>query len=264
MHDKPKKSLGQNFLVDKNVQRKIIEACSFKPCDTVLEIGAGRGELTGLIAAKAAKIYALEIDTRLCGILKTSLEGKSNVEIINQDVLKFNLRKHFRGAGARIKVFGNIPYYITTPIIGHLFKFREKIDAIFITVQQEFARRITAGPGSKDYGSFSCFSQYYTEPKILFTIKKNSFFPSPKVDSCLLRMNIKRKLPLRKREEDLLFRFIRAAFNKRRKTLKNSLKGVVSPQKLGEFFNRYSLDKNIRPEDLSLQHFINLTTLQNS
>ena len=264
MYDKPKKSLGQNFLVDKNIQRKIIQACAFKASDAVLEIGAGRGELTGLIAEKVAKIYALEIDTRLCEILKANLEGSSNVEMINQDVLKFNLKRYFSEAVARIKVVGNIPYYITTPIISHLFKFREKIDTVFITVQQEFARRMAAQPGSKDYGSFSCFSQYYTEPKILFPIKKTSFFPSPKVDSCFLRMDIKRRLPLGRKQEDLLFRFIRAAFNKRRKTLRNSLKGVASLQKLGQFFDRYSLDKNIRPEDLSLQHFINLTTLQDS
>lgn len=261
MYTKPKKRLGQNFLVDKNIQRKIISACEFKPSDIVLEIGAGRGELTGLIAERVAKIYALEIDTRLCGILKENLEGKSNVEMINRDVLRFDLKKYFSKLEAKIKVIGNIPYYITTPIIEHLFKFRDKVDTIFITVQQEFARRMAAQPGSKDYGSFSCFSQYYAEPKIIFPIKRTSFSPSPKVGSCFLRMNIKRKLPLGEEEEDLLFKVIRAAFNKRRKTLRNSLKGVISSQKLEQFFSRHSLDKNIRPEDLSLQHFASLAAL---
>lgn len=261
MYLKPKKSLGQNFLIDKNVQRKIIDACEFKPSDYVLEIGAGRGELTRLIAPKVAVVFALEIDSYLCKTLKDNLKGYPNVKIINQDILKINLKRYFSHFKKRIKVVGNIPYYITTPIFEHLLEFKDKIGTIFITVQKEFAQRITALPESKDYGSLSCFLQYYTEPKVFFHIKRNSFFPVPKVDSCFLRLDVKQKTNLNKKREKLLFKIIRAAFNKRRKTLRNSLNNIVTQQKLDMFFNKYSIDSNIRPEDLTLNDFTNLTDL---
>ena len=161
MHFRPKKRLGQNFLVDKNIQNKIIHACRFKADDIVLEIGSGRGELTQLIANEAKCVYALEIDKDLCQILKNNLHSYPNVKIIHADVLRFNLKSHFRNIEGKIQVLGNIPYYISTPIIERLLKYRDKINTIFITVQKEFARRVTAKPGSKDYGSLSCFIQYY-------------------------------------------------------------------------------------------------------
>jgi 16S rRNA (adenine1518-N6/adenine1519-N6)-dimethyltransferase len=258
MHIKPKKSLGQNFLFDKNIQRKIISALDLKPSDIILEIGAGRGELAALIAKEAAKVYALELDSSLCTILKENLKLHSNAEIINKDILKINLGRYFSHLKKKIKVFGNIPYYISSPIIECLLKARRKIEVIFLTVQKEFAQRAVAQPGSGDLGAFSCFVQYYADPKILFMIKKNSFYPAPKVDSCFLRISPKRKLLLKKEEEGVFFKVIRAAFNKRRKTLRNSLEGVVSPQKLTAFFNKHNIDPDIRPQDLALQDFINL------
>lgn len=271
MYVKPKKKLGQNFLIDKNIQRKIIEACELKPSDNVLEIGAGRGELTRLIADKVDKVYALEIDPYLCEILKDNLKAYSNVTIINQDILRFNFKRYFRKLKNEInpalvrkggvKVIGNIPYYIATPIIEYLLQVRDKIDTIFITVQKEFARRVTATAGSKDYGSLSCYIQYYIKPKAVFYIKRTCFLPQPKIDSCLLRLDIKQKTILTKKQEKLLFRIIRAAFNKRRKTLKNSLKGVIPQQKLTTFFRKYNIDPNIRPERLALQEFKNLADL---
>lgn len=258
MHIKPKKGLGQNFLFDKNIQRKIISSLQLGPADIVLEIGAGSGELTGLIAERVVKVYALEIDTCLCGILKDNLKLNSNVEIINKDILKVNLIRYFGNLKKRIKVVGNIPYYISSPIIERLFRARHKIDVIFLTVQKELAQRIVARPGCGDFGSFSCFVQYYADPKILFMIKKNSFYPAPKVDSCFLRISPKRKLPLTSKEEGVFFKIVRAAFNKKRKTLRNSLKEVISPEKLTAFFNKYNIDPDIRPQDLALQDFTNL------
>ncbi len=260
MHLKPKKRLGQNFLFDKNIQRKIIAACELKPSDTVLEIGAGYGELTQLIADKVNKVYALEIDSELCKILKDNFKECRNLTIINQDILKFNFKRYFRNTD-KIKVVGNIPYYITTPIIEQLINFRDKIDAIFITVQKEFARRMAAQAGSDDYGSFSCFAQYYTQPKIIFVIKKTCFSPMPKVDSCFLRLEIRPKPAQGLRNERLFFKIIRTAFNHRRKTLRNSLRGIISAQKLERFFAKYSLNSNIRPEALALKDFANLSNL---
>jgi len=259
MHPKPKKSLGQNFLVDKNIRDKIISACEFDPADVVLEIGAGRGELTEIAAKKVKKLFAIELDTDLCLRLKDKFKDLSNVKIIHQDILKFAFRE---GSGkGKIKVIGNIPYYISSPIIEHLFKYRKKLSTIYLTVQKEFAQRIVALSGSKEFGSFSCFVQYYSEPKILFHISKGCFYPVPKVDSSFLRLEIRKKPLLSAAKEKNLFRITRSAFNQRRKTLRNSLKGVITQQKLDEFLCKYAIDPHIRPEQLSLQDFANLATL---
>ena len=339
MHIKPKKRLGQNFLTDKNIQRKLVASYNLKTLDHILEIGAGYGELTKLIAPNVAFVYALEIDPELCKTLRDNTKGYSNIEIINQDILRFDLEKYFirrfknkkiafpplagsaigvigddfrrfsqwygkgsypegidlpkplkegsypegidppiplkegsntflyhkiNPAPARrggIKVVGNIPYYITSPIIEYLLKYRDKIETVFISVQKEFAKRIVANAGSKEYGSFSCFVQYYSIPKILFFIKKGSFSPIPKVDSCLLELKIRQAPAVNAKDEELFFKVIRASFNKRRKTLRNSLDGIIPLQKLLEFFKKYHIDSNIRPEDLTLKDFAHLTNI---
>ncbi len=255
MHLKPKKRLGQNFLTDKNIQRKLISSFNLKACDRILEIGAGYGDLTRQIAEKCAYVYALEIDPELCGILKVNTKGYPNIKIVNQDILKFNLKNYFQDLKTKIKVIGNIPYYITTPIIEYLFKYRDRIETVFIAVQKEFAKRIVANPGSKEYGSFSCFVQYHSIPKILFIIKKGSFLPSPKIDSCLLELKIRECPAVNIKNEKLFFKIIRSGFNKRRKTLRNSLDGLIPPHKLSDFFKMNNIDCNIRPEDLSLKDF---------
>jgi 16S rRNA (adenine1518-N6/adenine1519-N6)-dimethyltransferase len=263
MRIKPKKSLGQNFLIDQNIRRKIIDALDLKPSDVILEIGAGRGELTSLIADKVKRIYALEIDRRLYPLLLEHFIGYPNVSIINQDILKFDLVRVANEVepGCKIKVFGNIPYYISSPIFQHLINFREVVKEALITVQKEFARRVAAVPGSKEYGSFSCFIQYYTFPEIAFQINKGCFYPVPKVDSCLLRLKFRDKPAVYVKDEELLFRITRAAFNQRRKTLKNSLKNKVQADKLEDFFIKNRLDTNIRAEMLSLAEFADLANL---
>jgi len=259
MHTKPKKRLGQNFLTDKNIQRKIVAACEFNPSDVVLEIGSGRGELTRLIAGNVFKVYALEIDSSLCKELINNLEDFNNIEIINQDVLKFNITNYFNKLKRKIKVVGNIPYYISSPIIEHLFEFKEKIDAIFITVQKEFAKRLAAAGNSKEFGSLSCFVQYYCEPKIVLNIKKNCFTPKPKVDSSLVKLKIAQVPRFIVKDQELFFKIVRASFNKRRKTLRNSLDGIISQPCLETFFDKYHVNRDIRPENLALGDFVNLT-----
>ena len=259
MRIKPKKSLGQNFLVDPNIRKKIIAACDFSSSDCVLEIGPGKGELTELIAKSVAKLYAIEIDPALFLILKEKFKDYNNVKIIKADILKANLSRYFAKEQQKFKVFGNIPYNITTPIIWRLFKFRDKIDLIFLTVQKEFAKRITAAAGSPDYGAFSCFAQYYSWPQLIFTIKRGSFYPSPKVDSSFLRLTIRDKLGLTIQDEKLFFKITRKAFNQRRKTLVNSLSGLIAKEKLESFLKEYGLDNKIRAEKLSLENFRDLT-----
>ncbi|MCM8800644.1 MAG: 16S rRNA (adenine(1518)-N(6)/adenine(1519)-N(6))-dimethyltransferase RsmA [Candidatus Omnitrophica bacterium] len=257
MYVKPKKGLGQHFLIDRNIQNKIITACEFNPSDIVLEIGAGRGELTCQIAKKVKSLYAIELDKDLCTLLKKNLKDYSNTKVIRQDILRFNFQNFLNKIEDKIKVIGNIPYYITTPIIEQLFKYKEKIKDIFITVQEEFAKRMISQPGSRLYGALSCFVQYYSEPEILFKIKKTSFFPKPKIDSSFIRLKF-RAYPIMVNDESFLLRIIRTAFNYRRKMLKNSLKDLIPEEKLQQFFIKYNINPSIRAEKLSLKDFINL------
>lgn len=256
MHVKPKKRLGQNFLVDKNIRDKIIGNILLENDDICLEIGSGTGVLTELLAQKAAKVYAVEIDRGLFQMLKEKLTPYKNVVLIEGDILKVKLGKYL--GRKRAKVIGNIPYYISTPILELLICLRRNIDTVYLTVQKELARRITASPGSKEYGSLSLFVQYYCEPEIIFDIKKTSFFPQPKVDSSFLRLRIKRRLLPKAEDEKLLFKVIRASFNQRRKILKNSLEKTVEPEKISSFLSHSGLNSNIRPEELSLEKFVNL------
>ncbi|MDD5431955.1 MAG: 16S rRNA (adenine(1518)-N(6)/adenine(1519)-N(6))-dimethyltransferase RsmA [Candidatus Omnitrophica bacterium] len=264
MHIKPKKRLGQNFLIDKNIRNKIIYALGLKPSDIVLEIGPGKGELTRIIAGFVNHVYAVEIDTVLSNLLNENLSDLKSISIINKDILKLNIEEIFAKHKQKIKVFGNIPYYISSPIIEKLIDSRDFISEAFLTVQKEFAERIIASPGTKDYGSFSCFVQYFTEPKIMFKISRNCFFPVPKVDSSLVLLKTRQVPPVHLNEEGRFFKIIRAAFNKRRKTLRNSLENVVSKELLLHFFKEFNIDENTRPESLSLNDFANLSNLKNN
>jgi 16S rRNA (adenine1518-N6/adenine1519-N6)-dimethyltransferase len=258
MHINPKKSLGQNFLIDKNIQRKIINTCAFAPTDTVVEIGAGTGIMTQLLAAVVGELHAFEIDRRLEVVLTDMFQGHRNVHIHRKDILTADIAGECGLGNRKIKVFGNIPYYITTPIIERLFTAREHISVIFITVQKEFAERITAEAGTKLFGSFSCFVRYFTLPRIMMMIPKGCFSPRPKVDSCLLKLEIRSEPAVQVKDEALMFKLIRTSFQQRRKTLRNSLKDTVNEDRLDEFFVRYDIDRNIRPERLSLEDFARL------
>ncbi|MDD5409318.1 MAG: 16S rRNA (adenine(1518)-N(6)/adenine(1519)-N(6))-dimethyltransferase RsmA [Candidatus Omnitrophica bacterium] len=261
MYVKPKKSLGQNFLIDKNIQKKIISACGLSKEEIVLEIGAGRGDLTEQLAINSKRVYALEIDRRLFPRLEERLKTYANCRLLKGDILEFDINKFLKNEPIKQKiiVIGNIPYNISSPIIERLIQFRADIDKVFMTVQKEFGRRINAAAGSKEYGSFSCFVQYYAQTKIIFEIKKGSFKPVPKVDSCFLSLKFRQKPPVEVREEEMLFKVIRRAFNQRRKTLRNSLSGFITPGPLKEFFDEQGIDSNVRPEDLTLDEFARLS-----
>ena len=248
-------------MIDQNIQKKIISACNLSKEDIVLEIGAGKGDLTAQLAERSKKVYALEIDPRLDPFLQQALGGYDNCQFIKADILKFDISQFLQNNRVirKIKVIGNIPYYISSPIIEHLIEYRQAISVAFLTVQKEFGYRARAVPGSKEYGSFSCFLQYYCACKILFEIKRNSFKPAPNVDSCFLSLEFREKPLVSVRDEGMLFKLIRTAFNQRRKTLRNSLDGLVPSDKLNNFLQESGIDKNIRPEDLSLQQFARLS-----
>lgn len=257
MQPKPIKSLGQNFLIDQNIQKKIIASCELDVSDTVVEIGPGRAELTNLLVDRVKSIYAFEKDSRLAHVLEGCFRNRTDIKIVNKDFLKVDLNEYINSRN-KIKVIGNIPYYISTPLIEKLLEYRNKIDSIFITVQKEFAQRVVAGPGSKTYGSLSCFVQYYTQPRILFTISNSCFCPKPKVDSAFLELKILPEPSVKVVDEELFFKIIRTAFNQRRKTLRNSLRGIVSKKTLERFFAENNINSNIRPEQLSLESFSDL------
>ncbi|MDD5476762.1 MAG: 16S rRNA (adenine(1518)-N(6)/adenine(1519)-N(6))-dimethyltransferase RsmA [Candidatus Omnitrophica bacterium] len=260
MYVKPKKSLGQNFLTDKNIQQKIIRACGLADEDIILEIGAGLGDFTAQLAACTKKVYALEIDQRLYPSLEQNLSARNNCKIIKSDILKFEINKFLQEEKIKqkIKVIGNIPYYISSPIIEHLINYRNNIGEVFMTVQKEFGRRVCAGPGSKEYGSFSCFVQYYAQCRILFEINKRCFKPVPKVDSSFLSLKFREKPPVKVEDEAAFFKLIRTAFNQRRKTLRNSLEGLLELQELERLLDSAGINRNVRPEDLSLGEFAKL------
>lgn len=263
MHPKPRKRLGQNFLIDKNIQEKIVHSCNLQESDVVLEIGPGRGEITQLLLAKAKKVIAVEIDKELCGLLSSKFSSSSNFELINQDILKTTLvdlrglQGGLRGLG-KLKVIANIPYYISTPIIAHLLRYKESIEAIYISLQKELAKRLAALPGNKDYGAFSCFAQFYSQPKILFPIKNSSFWPKPKVASSFVELKILSAPKVKVKDEESFFKIIRLAFSQRRKVLKNSLVKMVEGDKLIAHLKLWGIKENARAEDLSLKDFARL------
>ncbi|MCM8796808.1 MAG: 16S rRNA (adenine(1518)-N(6)/adenine(1519)-N(6))-dimethyltransferase RsmA [Candidatus Omnitrophica bacterium] len=248
-------------MVDKNILNKIVNACDICSRDIVLEIGSGGGELTEFLAKKAKMVYAVEIDNFLCEVIRERFAQSKNIKVICADILKMDLSKKFKFLRRKMVVVGNIPYYISTPIIEHLFSSRGRIKTVFLTLQKEFAERVVAACGSKAYGALSCFIRYYSHPQLLFRIPAGCFFPVPKVDSAFVRLDMKKSFRLSGEREKMLFTIIRTSFNQRRKTLRNSLKDVISADKLFLFFEKYRIRKDIRPDALSLQDFVNLSLM---
>lgn len=257
----PLKRFGENYLIDANVKDKIIAQARASFGDTILEIGPGLGALTFDLASSGARILAVEKDKKAFVILKDlTKDAFPSLKIFNEDILKFDLRKVFEGK--KIKIVGNLPYYITTPAIEYIIENREIIESALIVMQKEVADRLLAPEGSKDRGSISCFVQYYTKPEYLHTIKRTSFYPAPDVDSSLLRLNILNKPSYSAKDEALLFKIIRGAFNQRRKSIINSLsrEAVLNLPKddLTGILKGINIDPASRPEDLPLSSFVSI------
>lgn len=252
------KSLGQNFLTDKNIIDKIIDATEITDEDLVIEIGPGIGVLTAEAAQLAKKVTAVEIDRNLIPILRDTLQEFDNVEIVNEDVLKADLNAIIAVAGCRkTKIIGNLPYYITTPIIMGLLESHVEADSITIMMQKEVADRIKAEPGTKAYGALSAAVQYYCTVTTVVTVPKEVFFPAPKVDSAVLRLDIRKEKPVELLDEPLFFRCIKAGFGQRRKTLSNSLSqlGDFTKEEIKTCLADTGIDEKRRAETLSLSEF---------
>ncbi|WP_055078369.1 16S rRNA (adenine(1518)-N(6)/adenine(1519)-N(6))-dimethyltransferase RsmA [Lagierella massiliensis] len=256
------KSLGQNFLIDGNIVKNIVEKSGITDEDIVLEIGPGFGTLTEELALNAKKVIAIEKDNRLMEVLDYTLQNYDNVKIINEDFLKIDLEKIFieEAQGQKLKVVANLPYYITTPILERIIENKNYFSTVSVMVQEEVARRVVASPNNKDYGSLTLYLEYNCEKEILMKVPRTVFMPSPKVDSAILYLKlVHRDLDV---DEDYLFKFIRSGFTKRRKNIMNSLsKGFVniSKEELKEIFSSLELSGNLRAENLSLQDYINIT-----
>ena len=259
------KKFGQNFLIDTRVLDKIISAAGITEDDCVLEIGPGIGTMTQYLACAAREVYAVEIDKALIPILEDTLSDYSNVTVLNEDILKVDIRKlaEEHNQGKPIKVVANLPYYITTPIIMGLFEGHVPIESITVMVQKEVADRMQVGPGTKDYGALSLAVQYYAEPYIVANVPPNCFMPRPKVGSAVIRLTRHKEAPVKTVDEKLMFRLIRASFNQRRKTLANSLKNSpelsFTKEEIQDAIAACGFKEGVRGEALTLADFAALT-----
>ncbi len=260
-----KKNFGQNFLIDSNILQNIVECAGITEEDCVLEIGPGIGSLTQVIAERAKKVIAVEIDKHLIPILQQTVGEYQNIEIRNQDILKTDIDEIIQNEndGKDIKIVANLPYYITTPIIMDLLENHRKVESITVMVQKEVAERMQAQFGSKDYGALSIAVQYYCEAKINMIVPPSCFMPKPKVSSAVITLKLQKEPILKGIDEKLFFHIVKCAFGQRRKTLLNSLynqsKLGLSKEMLTEAIQSVGLDERVRGEILSIQQFGELT-----
>lgn len=260
-----KKSLGQNFLIDANILRRIIEHANIDENCGVIEIGPGIGSLTEQLGLVANKVVAFEIDQRLLPILDDTLAQYNNIEIVHEDILKVDLNeaiKKYFAEDLKIHVVANLPYYITTPILMNILQQDTPIESITVMLQKEVAERMAAPPNTKQYGSLSIAVQYYTEAKVVMDVPKTVFIPQPNVISSVLKL-VKRKRPLvYVKNEDLFFEIVQASFQHRRKTIRNNLttyfKNTYTKESIEEILQDVNIDGSRRGESLTIQEFADL------
>lgn len=254
------KTLGQNFLINPTVCPKIAEMGNAKKGFGIIEVGTGIGVLTNELAKRADKVVAIEIDSRLLPVLGKTLAEYDNVKVINADVMEVDLHKLIEEEfqGMEVAVCANLPYYITSPILMMLLEERLPIKSVTVMVQKEAGVRLCAEMGTRDMGAVTVAINYFSEPKILFNVSRGSFMPSPNVDSCVVKFDIKDKTPEGVTDEKFFFKTARGAFSQRRKTLANSVSSAmkIDKQTVIKAIEQSGLDSNVRPEKLSMTEFI--------
>ena len=261
---KANKSLGQNFLVDGDIISNIVKSAEITENDVVIEIGPGLGTLTNELLKSAKKVICIELDKRMIQILQDRFYLFSNIEIINQDVLKLNLNEITEKEGESIKIVANLPYYITTPIIMKLLEDRLNIESITVMVQKEVANRLCAKTGTREAGAITYSIEYYTIPNKLFTVPNSSFIPMPNVESEVINLKIRKEKNQDVIDEKKLFKIIKYAFMQRRKTQINALQNTdegKNKEHVKEILSKLNLDEKVRGEALSLNDFINISNL---
>ncbi len=258
VHIRPKQSLGQNFLVDENISRKIARSLYLTKEDAVIEIGPGQGALTKHLVLQARHLIAVEIDGRVVDELQKSF-ASPGVTILHQDFLECTLAVWSKKFKDKLRIVGNIPYHLTSPILFKVFDERAAVYDLTMMVQKEVAQRIVAKPRTKSYGILSVLSHFYGTPKILFTVSPNCFYPKPNVTSAVIQMKLHETIP-GKVDEFVLKTVVKTTFGKRRKTLRNSLKYLPYEQsEIENILNNIQFSLERRPEELSVEEFIDLS-----
>jgi 16S rRNA (adenine1518-N6/adenine1519-N6)-dimethyltransferase len=249
---KPKKSLGQNYLRDENILNKIVDSLDLRNGDVVIEIGPGQGALTNHLIDKTVKLIGIELDERAVRLLQQRFGER--LDLIHRDVLEIDLGELMQRHGRKLRVVGNIPYYLTSEILFWLFDARSAVVDATLMVQFEVARRLIAPPKNKEYGILSIFTQFYTECEMLFKVSRNCFYPKPDVDSAVVQFKFRGQLP--SYDEKLFRAIVRSTFGQRRKTLRNGLKSMGFDDRV---LDQISFDLKRRPEDLSVDEFLGLS-----
>ena len=263
---KPIKSLGQNFLVDKNTINKIITAADITGEDLVIEVGPGAGSLTGELAFCAGNLAAVEIDRNLIPLLGDIMKDSDNAEIIHADILKIDIKKDILDKYPKYnsyKVVANLPYYITTPILMKFLESKYPPSCMVVMMQKEVADRISAGPGGKDYGSLSVVSGYYCRVKKIMDVSPNCFYPKPDVSSTVLRMDTRENPEVAIDDESFFFKLVKSSFSQRRKKASNSIANTlgydIGKKQIESLLEEMDLPGDIRAERLSIAEFAELS-----
>ncbi len=253
----PKKMLSQNFLIDANIIRKIVLEADVAPGDLVLEIGSGPGSLTEALLEAGATVIAVEKDRVLAQALERFKKTYDNFEVLCEDILDVSIESVLKKyAGRKAKIIANLPYHITTPILVRLVPLHEHFSSCVVMVQEEVARRFAAVPKTKEYGSFTVFLRFFTEPRYAFSVSRNCFYPAPNVDSAMVKLQL--RPPPQISDQDKFFVMTRRAFEHRRKMLKASLRTIFLPEKVMEALSSLNLNPLSRPGDLSFEQFLAL------
>lgn len=256
----PKKGLSQNFLIDGNIIRKIVQVSDVDAEDTILEIGPGPGSLTQALLETGAQVIAVEMDSILANALERLQTSDQKLKVFRDDIMTFPLEERLSeilGQGKKAKVIANLPYHLTTPIIAKIAPMRHLFSSLTVMVQEEVARRMTAEAGTDDYSSISLFLRFYTNPRYAFKVSRNCFYPSPKVDSAVVVLQL-RDPPLTDEEAPSLFKLTRTAFEHRRKMLRASLRSLFPPALIEQALIAIGENPTARCETLSLEKFLQL------
>lgn len=259
------KNLGQNFLINEDVVDSIVENAEITKNDLVIEIGPGLGILTSRLLEKAGKVICVELDRKMIAILEKRFKLYENLELINDDILKINLNQLISQNKIQeikhVKIVANLPYYITTPIIMKLLEERLDIESITVMIQKEVAQRLAAKPGTSDVGSITYTIWYYTEPKIVLEVPKESFIPAPEVTSSVIKLDILKQPRIEVKDEKQFFKIIKVAFMQKRKTLINALvngKVFQNKEDAKKCLDELKIDEKIRGEKLTLEQYKNI------
>lgn len=260
--------MGQNFLTDEEIVKDIVSKADVTSDDLVIEVGAGVGTMTIELAKKARRVVAIEIDKKLIPALSEVLEQYDNVEIINEDAMKIDMKKIIEDKEKynikNVKVVANLPYYITTPLIMMFLEEVKGIDEMVFMIQKEVADRICAGSGGKDYGALTVAVQYYTMPRKVLEVPPQCFVPQPEVHSTVIKLIVNKTPPVELKDEGLFFRVVKAGFGQRRKTLLNALTGGglnLNKETIRELMTQLEIDEKRRGETLSIKEFADLSNL---